>query len=220
MKNLFIVAIAATVALASCQTSKNPKSFTTLDSLSYAAGVQVGTNLKMQDSTLNGDILAASLAASFKGKNTMTLEEANQFIQEWFTIRKPALDAAANQEWFDKLKAENPNIQTTPSGLMYEIINQGDAAAKPSSVDQVMVNYALSLKDGKLIQENDSISFALNRVIPGWTEGMQLIGKGGEIVLWVPAELGYGAQASGPIPANSALKFEVKLLDVIPAAAQ
>jgi FKBP-type peptidyl-prolyl cis-trans isomerase len=217
MKNLLIVALAATVALASCQTSKNPKSFSTNDSLSYAAGVQFGTNLKMQDSTLNGDILAAALAASFKDKNIMTLEEANQFIQEWFTIRKPALDAAANQEWFDKLKAENPNIQTTPSGLMYEIINQGDATLKATAADQVMVNYALSLKDGKLVQENDSISFPLNRVIPGWTEGMQLIGKGGEIVLWVPAELGYGAQPSGPIPANSALKFEVKLLDVIPA---
>ncbi len=219
MKRLLIVAIVASTAFASCQTSKNPKSFTTMDSLSYAAGVQFGTNFKMQDSTLNGAVLGAAIKDAFDGKTVMTLDEANQFIQEWFTVRKPAMAQAENQEWLDKVKAENPNVQTTESGLMYEIINQGDPAVKATNdADQVMVNYALSLKDGNVVQQNDSISFALNRVIRGWTEGMKLIGKGGEVVLWVPSDLGYGPSPSGPIPAHSALKFDIKLLDVIPAA--
>lgn len=217
MKRLLIVAVLFCTAFASCQTSKNPRSFSATDSLSYAAGVQFGTNFKMQDSTLNGAVLGAAIKDAFDGNTIMTLEEANQFIQEWFTVRQPAIAKAENQEWLDKVKAGNPNIQTTASGLMYEIINQGDPAVKAEGADEVMVNYALSLKDGKVIQENDSVRFALNRVIPGWTEGMKLIGKGGEIVLWVPSELGYDQSPSGPIPANSALKFEVKLLDVIPA---
>ena len=102
---------------------------------------------------------------------------------------------------------------------MYEILNPGDPNVKATEADEVMVNYALSLKDGNVIQQNDSIPFALNYVIPGWKEGMQLIGKGGEVVLWVPSEIGYGAQGSGPIPPNAALKFEIKLLDVMPASA-
>jgi FKBP-type peptidyl-prolyl cis-trans isomerase len=222
MKNLIIMAVAVcAVSFGSCQTSKNPKNFTTLDSLSYAAGVQFGTSFRSQDSTLNGAVMGAALRDAFEGKTMMTLEEANTFIQEWFTVRKPAEDKAKNQAWFDKVKAENPNIQTTASGILYEIIAQGDQAVKAvNDADQVMVNYRGTLQDGFEFDKNDSITFPLNRVIPGWTEGMKLVGKGGEVVLWIPSEMAYGPQTRQGIPANSALKFDVKLLDVIPAPAQ
>lgn len=220
MKKLLIVSIAFGAALTSCGGSKNIKSFTTLDSMAYAYGVFVASDFKRMDSTMNSAAFAAAFQDEFAGKAHLTIEDAQAFLNEWFSVRKPAMDQAENKVWLDKVKAENPNIQTTASGLMYEVINAGDANVKATNdADQVMVNYALSLKDGKEIQRNDSISFALNRVIPAWTEGMKLVGKGGKITLWVPSDIGYGSQGSGSIPPNSALKFDIDLLDVIPAPA-
>ncbi len=221
IKGLVIVAVALCAAFGSCKSTRNIKSFSTNDSLSYAAGVQFGTSFKSQDSTLNGAIMGAALADVFAGEALMTMEEATAFIQEWFSVRKPAMDMAGSLEWLEKVKAENPNIQTTESGLMYEIIEAGDQAVKAlNDADQVTVNYRGSLRDGSEFDAGEGVSFPLNRVIAGWTEGMKLVGKGGKINLWIPSELGYGPGGSGPIPPNSALKFEVELIDVIPAAAE
>ncbi|MDR2912947.1 MAG: FKBP-type peptidyl-prolyl cis-trans isomerase [Alistipes sp.] len=224
MKKLMIVAAAACAAFASCGESKSIKSFNTIDSLSYAIGVDFATNSGVrgiEDSTLNGSLLAAAFRDVFDEKTQMTPEDATAFINEWFTVRVPAKAKAESQAWLDEVKADNSNVQTTASGLMYEIVNAGDVNVKATNdADQVVVNYKGTLKDGTVFDSRDSISFALNRVIAAWTEGMKLVGKGGEVTLWVPSELGYGAQQSGPIPANSALKFEIKLLDVVPATAE
>jgi FKBP-type peptidyl-prolyl cis-trans isomerase len=218
MKNLIILAAAFCTAFASCQGTKSPKSFTTADSVAYAYGVWVGSSIRQGDSTMNSTIFAAAFREVFAGKAVMTAEEANQFLGEWFNVRKPALDLAEGTAWLEKVKAENPNIQTTASGLMYEIINAGDANIKATSAaDQVVAKYRGTFKDGTEFDRHDSIPFPLNGVIQGWTEGLQLIGKGGEIVLWVPSELGYGITGRGQVPPNTALKFEVTLLDVIPA---
>lgn len=219
MKNLLIAAAALALSMVSCQSAKNSKTFTTQDSIAYAMASDFGAWAKQMDSTLNVKILQQGIAEAFAGKSQITSEDARMFLNEWFGVRKPALDLAEGKAWLEKVKAENPAIQTTASGLMYEIVNEGDTANKATNdADQVVVNYALSLKDGKEIQRNDSIPFALNAVIPAWTEGVKLIGKGGKINLWVPSELGYGARATGNIPANSALKFEIELLEVTPAA--
>jgi FKBP-type peptidyl-prolyl cis-trans isomerase len=218
MKNVMIIAAALCTALASCQGAKNMKSYSALDSMAYAYGVNVASNLRMQDSTMNSAAFAAAFQDVFNGKAAMTMEESYEFLNNWFNVRKPEMDKAANQTWFDEVKAANPNIQTTASGLMYEIISAGDQTVKATADnDQVVASYVGTLKDGTEFDRNDSIPFALNGVIRGWTEGMKLIGKGGEIVLWVPSDLGYGPQGGGPIPPNAALKFEVKLIDVIPA---
>jgi FKBP-type peptidyl-prolyl cis-trans isomerase len=219
MKNLMIIAAAMCVAFASCQGAKNMKSYSAADSMAYAYGVNVASNLKMSDSLLNIAAFTAAFKDVFAGKSAMTMEESYQFLTEWFNVRKPEMDKAENLKWFEELKAKNPNIQTTASGLMYEIIKPGDDAVKATSdADQVVAKYVGTLRDGKEFDRNDSIPFPLNDVIRGWTEGLKLIGKGGEIVLWVPSDLGYGPQGGGPIPPNAALKFEITLLDVIPAA--
>jgi FKBP-type peptidyl-prolyl cis-trans isomerase len=222
MKKLLIAAVVFCAALASCQGSKSVKSFSDIDSLSYAIGMDIVLNSGVrgvQDSTLNVNALAQAFRDVWVGKEQMTREDAQAFISEWFQVREPARQKAESTAWLEEVKAGNSNIQTTASGLMYEIINPGDESVKAlNDADQVVASYRGTLKDGTEFDKNDSIPFALNRVIPGWTEGMKLIGKGGEMVLWVPAELGYGASSRGLIPANAALKFEVKLLDVIPAA--
>jgi FKBP-type peptidyl-prolyl cis-trans isomerase len=224
MKKLLIVAVAFSAAFASCQGTKSAKSFNEIDSLSYAIGVDLALNSgvrAVEDSTLNVNMLAQAFRDAWAEKLQISREDAQTFINEYFQVRIPAKAKAESQAWFEEIKKTNPNIQTTESGLMYEIINPGDSSIKAvNDADQVVANYRGTLKNGTEFDKNDSIPFALNRVIPGWTEGMKLIGKGGEMVLWVPAELGYGEGARGLIPANSALKFEVKLLDVIPAAAE
>ena len=218
MKKLLIVAVVFCSAFVSCQSSKSIKSFTTLDSLSYAFGINASEYLgvrALEDSTLVGDIFATAIRDVFTGKTQMTSEEAGNFLNEYYSIRKPALLKAEGIAWLEEVKAGNPNIQTTASGLMYEVINAGDAAVKATSdADQVVVKYRGTYKDGSEFDANENMTFALNGVIPAWTEGMKLIGKGGEIILWANPDLAYF-----PINGNpQAMKFEVTLIDVIPAA--
>jgi FKBP-type peptidyl-prolyl cis-trans isomerase FkpA len=108
---------------------------------------------------------------------------------------------------------------TTPSGLQYRILRKG-TGANPAATSQVKVHYHGWLDDGKVFdssyQRGESIEFGLNQVIPGWTEGMQLVGRGGMIELVIPSNLGYGPRGTpgGPIPPNATLHFLVELLDV------
>jgi len=121
-------------------------------------------------------------------------------------------------ENFLKENGQKENVKQTASGLQYIIENAG-TDEKPSATDQVEVHYRGTFLDGKEFDSsysrNQPIVFGLNGVIPGWTEGLQLIGKGGKIKLFVPYQLAYGAQGHpAGIPPYSALIFEVELLDI------
>jgi FKBP-type peptidyl-prolyl cis-trans isomerase FkpA len=118
-----------------------------------------------------------------------------------------AIDAAAQKAF-----------ATTGSGLQYRVLRKG-AGASPKATNTVKVNYHGWLDDGKVFdssyQRGEAIEFPLNGVIPGWTEGMQLVGQGGMIELLIPSNLGYGARGAPPvIPPNATLHFLVELLDV------
>jgi len=119
----------------------------------------------------------------------------------------------------DSVTADDQNgFTTTPSGLKYKILRKG-GGPKPKASDTVTVNYRGWLDNGKEFDSSykrgKPLTFALNRVIPGWTEGMQLVGKGGMIELEIPSELGYGARGAGrDIPPNSRLHFTVELIDI------
>ncbi|MEI6239335.1 MAG: FKBP-type peptidyl-prolyl cis-trans isomerase [Planctomycetia bacterium] len=107
---------------------------------------------------------------------------------------------------------------TTGSGLQYRVLRKG-AGANPKASNTVKVNYHGWLDDGKVFdssyQRGEAIEFPLNGVIPGWTEGMQLVGQGGMIELLIPANLGYGVRGAPPvIPPNATLHFLVELLEV------
>jgi FKBP-type peptidyl-prolyl cis-trans isomerase FkpA len=110
-------------------------------------------------------------------------------------------------------------LVTLPSGLRYQIENPG-TGDHPRATDNVKVNYTGVLMDGTKFDSSADhggpATFPLNGVIPGWTEGMQLIGKGGKIRLVVPANLAYGDRSTGGIPAGSTLLFEIELLDINP----
>jgi len=109
-------------------------------------------------------------------------------------------------------------ITTTASGLQYEILEQGDGQTFPTASDKVKVHYRGTLIDGTEFDSsyarNQPISFGLNQVIAGWTEGLQLMSVGSKAKLYIPAELAYGSRKAGSIPANSTLVFEVELLGI------
>jgi len=129
-------------------------------------------------------------------------------------VPHPQLPAGAG-----KIDANAPKaFAATPSGLQYRVLRQG-TGANPKASNTVKVNYHGWLDDSKVFdssyKRNEAIEFPLNGVIPGWTEGMQLVGQGGMIELLIPSNLGYGARGAPPvIPPNAQLHFLVELIEV------
>ncbi len=205
--------------MSSCGTGSSIKS--EQDSLAYALGMDFGNWLKTVDSTMNLNVVSAGVKDAVAGQTKMDRDSAMNFVRDYFYIRKPAKEKAASEKFLQEIETNNKNVKKTASGLLYEIVTPGDTT-KPAATDQVRVVYEGKLKNGKVFdstfERGDTAQFALNQVIPGWTEGLQLIGKGGKIKLWIPSELAYGQQGAGggAIGPNEALAFEVELIDVIP----
>ena len=139
----------------------------------------------------------------------------NEIFNNFLTKRqeyKGALNTA-KEEAFLKENATKEGVMTTESGLQYKLVNAG-ADYKVQPQDTVWVNYKGTLLDGTIFDQNDSTRFIANRVIKGWTEGLGLLGEGGEATLYIPAELAYGERGNRGIEPNSTLIFEVKVLKV------
>jgi FKBP-type peptidyl-prolyl cis-trans isomerase len=128
--------------------------------------------------------------------------------------------AEKNKKEADEFMEKNKSVEgvkTTASGLQYKIIEEGKGAS-PKGNDIVVVNYRGKLTDGtefdSSFKRNQPAEFPLNGVIAGWTEGLQMMKKGGKALFWIPPQLGYGDRARPPIPPNAVLAFEVELLDI------
>ena len=129
---------------------------------------------------------------------------------------KPAAKPAAGGQADSAPKSE---MKTTPSGLKYQVLKQGTGTVSPKATDTVKVHYHGTLLDGTVfdssVERGEPISFALNQVIPGWTEGLQLMKVGDKFKFEIPANLAYGPNSPSPkIPPNSTLVFEVELLGI------
>ena len=143
-------------------------------------------------------------------------EEMNRIMQAFIekrTAYTASLNKAAQDKFFEEVTKKD-GVQTSESGLAYNIKEAGNDN-KPSEQDTVFVHYKLTLKDGTTIEEipedQPAVMLILNRVIPGWTEGLQLIGEGGKATLYVPADLGYGERGANGIEPNSPLVFDIQL---------
>ncbi len=149
------------------------------------------------------------------------MDEFMQKRQNAYLAKLKTKNEAANTAYFAKLR-ENKAVVGLPSGLHYEIVKEGTGPA-PKPADTVKVHYTGTLLDGKVfdssVQRNEPAEFQLDQVIPGWTEGIQKVTKGGKIKLYIPPALGYGDQGNSGIPPGSTLVFEVELLEIKSATA-
>lgn len=233
MKKVSVLAAAAVVALGmtatSCGDSKtNVGLKSDVDSVSYAIGVSFGSGLHDQLKTLPGgeaniDALIAGFVTSIQGDSTkMSVEKARDYMQTYF-VQASAKEAKKNKEEGEKFLAENgknKDVITTESGLQYQVITEG-TGAKPTTKDRVKVHYTGTLLDGtkfdSSVDRGEPAVFGVNQVIKGWTEGLQLMPVGSKYIFWIPSDLAYGDRAmpGSPIKANSVLKFEVELLEIV-----
>lgn len=194
---------------------------TQIDSASYAMGVSLASFYKQQGfTTINTTVVSKAISDVMGGK-PLTLDEMacnnvmNQIMMDMQTSKsKPNIEKG---EAFLRQNKTKPGVKTTASGLQYEVITEG-TGAKPTAADSVTVNYRGTLVDGtefdNSYKRGEPITFPLGRVIPGWTEGVQLMSVGSKYKLYIPYTLGYDLRDMGTIPAGSALIFEVELLDV------
>ncbi|WP_116474777.1 FKBP-type peptidyl-prolyl cis-trans isomerase [Zobellella maritima] len=132
--------------------------------------------------------------------------------------KKAALENIAAGNAFLAQNKTNEDVLTTASGLQYQILTKGEGSVHPSAGSTVTVHYHGTLLDGTVfdssVERNDPVSFPLNRVIRGWTEGVQLMVVGDKLKFFIPSKLAYGNRAAGTIKPGSLLVFEVELLEI------
>ncbi|MBN6710179.1 FKBP-type peptidyl-prolyl cis-trans isomerase [Haemophilus haemoglobinophilus] len=197
------------------------------DEVSYTFGYLMGQQFKgiSEDHkdvvNYNQEKVLAGIKDVLANKSTLTDEKAKETLQKLADKVHSAQTAKtkAENEKFTAEFAKKTNVKKTESGLLYRIEKTGEGQ-NIQATDLVKVHYTGKLANGEVfdssVQRGQPAEFKLNQVIPGWTEGLQLIKKDGKIELVIPANLAYGESGSGPIPANATLYFEVEVLDVTP----
>ena len=190
------------------------------DSVSYAFGIDIANNITNSKLPLQVVWLTKAMQDTREGNEELNNETASSYLQYYFMTKLPADNKKASEEFLAEAE-KKAGVKKTESGILYEITREGDATViATDSRDVVVVNYKGTTRTGEEFdssyERGEVFTTPLNRVIQGWTEGMKLVGKGGAITLWIPAELAYGERAQGPIGANEALRFDVEVIDVKP----
>ncbi len=205
---------------------------TSVDSVSYAFGLLVGNNLMRQmPPGLNPDIIMTGMSTALnKGPKAFDEETASQIFAA-FAQKAQEMTEAENkkasesnkiacQQFLDANK-KRKEITTTQSGLQYEVLKRGTGTESPKPTDQVKVHYHGTTIDGNVfdssVERGEPITFGLNQVISGWTEGLQLMHVGDKFKFYIPSDLAYGDQSPTPaIKPGSTLIFEVELFEINP----
>tara|TARA_B100001564_G_C20603445_1_gene653933 strand:- start:123 stop:806 length:684 start_codon:yes stop_codon:yes gene_type:complete len=212
------------ITLYSCngQNTQRNQQMTKQDSVSYSLGHLMAGNLKtMGGKDLNFDILAQAIEDALNNNSIISSEEAKKVINTHMSEVQEKLgeEEIKKGNLFLEKNAKEPGVETTESGLQYrhEKLGTGDS---PTSLNSVTVHYKGTLLDGTIFDSSYSrgepVSFPLNGVIAGWTEGLQLMKEGGKTTFYIPQNLAYGAnpRPNGPIPPYATLIFEVELLSI------
>ena len=200
-----------------------------MDKLSYALGIGIGSQLAgMGAKELNIDDFAQAIKDVISGSQLKVDNvEAQTLVQNFFQEQEAKQQAAAAEagkaakaegEAFLAENGKKEGIVTLPSGLQYQVLKEGDGK-KPSATDQVVCHYEGTLIDGTVFdssyQRNQPATFGLNQVIPGWTEGVQLMQDGAKYRFFIPYKLAYGERGAGAqIPPFATLVFDVELIEV------
>jgi FKBP-type peptidyl-prolyl cis-trans isomerase len=195
--------------------------------LGYIIGMDIGGSLKQQGTELDLDALFEAIRATYHGEPlALTPEEAATIRENFLASRRAEAEAdraaastsnAAEGEQFLLDNRVKEGVQVTASGLQYKVLEMGDGP-KPTATDKVRVHYRGTLLNGEEFDSsyarNEPITFALNQVIPGWTEGVQLMPVGSKFMFYIPPDLAYGPAGGGPIGPNATLIFQVELLAI------
>ena len=193
-----------------------------MDKVSYALGLSLGQNMASSGvKTIEFDDLVAGMKAIMnKEKPAISFDEAQEVLNTFFAEleAKVAGQAKAEGEAFLADNAKREGVIVTPSGLQYEVLTAAEGK-KPKATDKVKVHYEGTLIDGTVFDSSyrrgEAISFGLNQVIKGWTEGVQLMSIGSKYKFYIPYNLAYGERGAGAqIPPYAALIFTVELLGI------
>lgn len=238
MKKSFFIAFCFFVSIANAQktttkpvttkpktttgTTSTPVLKTQNDSLSYAIGLSVANFYRQQGIQLNTALVSKACNDVLEKKKPLLTDEQANLVFMCHSNPQICVNVKEGENFLAQNK-KKANIKTTPSGLQYEVLTKG-SGAMPSSVDTVTVNYKGTLINGNEFDNSykrgEPTTFSLNRVIRGWTEGLQLMSVGSKYRFFIPQQLGYGLNETGTIPGGSVLIFEVELLDVKRAVRQ
>ena len=201
-----------------------------VDSFSYAAGMNIAASLMQAGATkINSTLFAKALNDVYsKSKTDLTIEQAGMTLQQKlqeFTKKKTDTQKQESQIFLDKNRKRS-GVIALANGLQYEVIKAGDPnGAKPKVIDTAVVNYIGTIANGtefdNSFKRGKAASFALNGVIKGWTEILQLMTKGAHWKVYIPGDLAYGEYPpqGSPITPNAMLIFEITLEDIKPAQA-
>jgi len=210
------------------KTNKTKPMTTKLDSISYVLGQEVGGYYLSQEIIVNTDEFTQGFIDAFnktsaidpatKEKIIQQFQVEQQAKQQVKTAQKSGENKAKGAAFLEANKKKE-GVFATPTGLQYKIVKQGEGE-HPKPTDVVKVHYHGTLIDGTVfdssVQRNEPATFPLNRVIPGWTEGVQLMTKGAKYIFYIPSNLAYGDRETGSIAPGSTLVFEVELLEINP----
>ncbi len=253
MKKLITVAIAAAL-MAGCEQTEQKQQNTAESSntpsaeafasdvqkQSYALGAIYSTRViedtsKMDAVSIDSDAFKQGFLDGLEGKSRLDQEQLMQQMMSYQQQLQAAAQAQKLQQieqnktdgaaFIAKVTAEDPEIQSTESGLHYKVLEKGDGENRPTAEDVVSAHYTGSLIDGTEFDASrkygeEPVDFPLNRVIPGWTEGLQLMTKGAKYRFYIPSDIAYGDRGNGPIPGGSTLVFDVELVDINPEPEQ
>ena len=233
----FLIALAAMLITACSnevtgQKGRNTPLKSKIDSVSYGIGTDIGHNMKMGGlDSLNVDAMAMGIQDGLDSAERISVENVRTLVQAYMMEAQKKIMAREQLEGEENLRkgeawltenGKKAGVQTTASGLQYEVLQAG-TGPKPTAADMVKVNYRGTLIDGKEFDSSykrgEPATFGVGQVIPGWTEGLQLMAAGSRFKFYIPSGLAYGNSKGpgGELPLNSALIFEVDLLEIMPA---
>lgn len=225
MLSIFAIVLVTNMASAQKNETKKTTMKNELDSMSYFLGNEIGSYYRTNDIELNPDLFMEGMVDALNNSSKLD-EETKEKVMAMFQQQQQKkanqqldMTKEAGRKFLEENK-KNPDVKTTASGLQYKIIKSSDGVS-PNASDKVNVHYHGTLIDGTVfdssVQRGETITFGLNQVIRGWTEGLQLMKTGEKFIFYIPSELGYGDRAAGAqIPGGSTLIFEVELFEVNP----
>ena len=210
---------------------KDDSKYTDEQKASYYIGMSIAQNMKQEGFKVDAELLAQGIKEEMDStkKKMLPAEEMNSFMQDFMMKQHQKKQSETGLQSNDNKKKgleflaknkTNPKVKTTASGLQYEVLQEGDGKTKPKASDVVQVKYTGKLLDGTVFDSTDKnggapADISLDRVIKGWTEGIQLMSKGSKYRFYIPSDLAYGDQgAGGAIPGGATIIFDVELVSI------